>query len=85
MIKKMFSVYDVKTGVYGNVFLCVSDGEALRAVSDEVNNPQTTWHKHSADFRLDVLGEVNLLTGEIGTVSAPRHVIDLAQLKTEPK
>jgi len=82
MLKKMYSVYDVKTGVYGQVMVLLTDGEALRVVTDTVNKPGNILADHAEDFRLDYLGEINLVTGEISQINAPRHVIDCAQLRT---
>lgn len=81
MVKKMYSVYDVKTGVYGTVMVLLTDGEALRVMSDTVNAKGNMIADHSEDFRLDCLGEINMLTGEIITINVPRYVIDCAQLK----
>lgn len=84
MIKKMYSVYDVKSGVYGPLMLCLTDGEALRAAADTVNqpnNPNNVIAQHPEDFRLDYIGDFNMATGSIDSVNAPKHLIDCAQLK----
>lgn len=85
MLKKLYSVYDVKTGIYGTVMVLLTDGEALRVMSDTVNGKGNLIAEHPNDFRLDCLGEINLVTGEIINVNAPRHVIDCAQLKEVAK
>lgn len=81
MLKKMYSVYDVKTGIYGTVMVLLTDGEALRIMTDTVNSKDNMIANHPNDFRLDCLGEISLTTGEIITINTPRHVIDCAQLK----
>lgn len=81
MLKRLYAVYDVKTGTYGTVMVLLTDGEALRVAEDEANRSGSMLNSHSADFRLDYLGEFNPFTGEINTADAPRHVIDIAQLK----
>jgi hypothetical protein len=86
MMKKLYSVYDVKTGVYmDRLMVLLTDGEALRVIADTVNAKGNIIADHPADFRLDFIGEINLVTGEILTLNAPRHVIDCAQLKEEGK
>jgi len=80
MLKKVYSVYDVKTGVYGPLMLCLTDGEALRAIEDAVNQANHPLAMHPNDYRLDCLGEYNLATGEIVQVECPRHIVDCAQL-----
>lgn len=81
MLKKMYSVYDVKSGVYGPLMLCITDGEALRAAADTVNASGNVISSHPEDFRLDYIGDFNMCTGQIDTLNAPRHMIDCAQLK----
>lgn len=83
MIKRIYGIYDVKTGFYGpSVMVLINDGEALRIVTDEVNLRQESMlNRHPEDYRLDFLGEFNTNTGEINTVLAPKYVVDLAQLK----
>lgn len=84
MIKRMYSVYDVKAGIYGTLMCLLSDGEAIRVMIDTVNSKQpNTISEHPSDFRLDYLGDINLSTGEIVQVDCPKHVIDVAQLVTE--
>lgn len=82
MHKKIYGVYDVKTGVYmDRVMVLLTDGEALRVITDTVNAKGNVLSDHAEDFRLDYLGEINLCTGELNQVDAPRHVIDCVQLK----
>lgn len=85
MTKRIYSVYDVKTGVYGMLMLLLTDGEALRVISDEVNSKDSMLHRHSEDYQLHMMGEFNLNTGEIVTCYPPRHVSDCAQLKEVSK
>lgn len=86
MIKKMYSVYDVKAGVYGSVMCLLSDGEAVRVMIDTVNSSQqNTISQHPNDFRLDYLGDINLETGRIIPEVTPKHVIDCGSLVSEVK
>lgn len=80
MLKKMYSVYDVKTSVYGTVMVLLTDGEALRVMSDTVKAKGNMISDHPADFRLDFLGEIDLTTGRIYPLENPRHIVDIAQL-----
>lgn len=78
----MYSVYDVKTGIYGTVMVLLTDGEALRVMIDTVNAKGNMIADHPNDYRLDMIAEINIATAEITTVGCPRHVIDCAQLIT---
>jgi len=84
MLKKLFSVYDVKTGSYGSVMVLLSVGEALRVMQDTVNANDNIIAKHPADFRLDCLGEIDMVTGKIESTT-PQHIVDIAQLIVEAK
>lgn len=65
MKKKIFAVYDDKAQTYNSPLFLNTDGEALRALSDEVNNPESLIHKHPDDFRLYRLGSYDSDTGAI--------------------
>lgn len=65
MVKKIYAIWDAKTSTYGQPMFLISDGEALRVVQDAVTKPGTVLSDHPNDFRLDMLGYFNLLTGDI--------------------
>lgn len=64
MIHKVFSVYDVKSEVYGRPFCAVAVGEALRAFKDLASDKNTTVGRYPDDFKLCQVGEFNDLTAE---------------------
>lgn len=80
MIKRIYAVYDVKTGVYGSPMFLLTDGEAIRVCTDAVAKPGNTLGDHPQDFRLDYLGEFSLSDGVIKPVDIPLHLVELAQL-----
>jgi len=79
MVKRIYAVYDVKTGVYGNPFFLLSDGEAIRTITDAVSAKGNTLSEHPNDFRVDYLGEIELTTGQI-MPNTPLHLVEVAQL-----
>lgn len=81
MTKRIYAIYDVKTGTYGQPMFLLSDGEALRVVQDAVAKPGNVLSDHANDFRLDAIGEFDVKTGMITQDSfMPKHIIEIAQL-----
>ena len=54
---KMFSVYDEKAQAYMRPFMFSTYGQATRAFSDGVNDPQSHMNKHYQDYSLYCIGE----------------------------
>lgn len=54
---KAFAIFDSQALVYNTPFFFGQDGQALRAVSDLVNDPQSSVSKHPADYTLYRVGE----------------------------
>lgn len=62
---KVYSVYDEKALVYGLPTCFSTDGLALRAFADLVQNPNSNVHKYPGDFKLYRIGEFNDASGEL--------------------
>lgn len=60
---RVFAVYDDKAGAYMTPFFMPSVGEAVRAFSDAVVNPESAFHRHADDFTLYELGEYDQALG----------------------
>lgn len=65
MLTKVFAIYDSKVEAYLQPFFSMSTGSAIRAFSDAVQNPQSQFNKHSADFTLFELGTYDDMTGTL--------------------
>lgn len=61
---RIFSVYDVKAEAYLAPFTFPENGQAIRAFSDTVNDPNSMFNKHAADFTLFRLGYFDQSSGE---------------------
>lgn len=59
MIKKVFTVYDEKSEAYLQPFFLDTVGQAIRAITDCVNDVDHNFCRHSSDFSLFLLGEFN--------------------------
>jgi len=83
MDKRIYAIFDVQTGAYGNPMFLTSDGEAIRVVSDAVNDKdqRNNLANHSEDFRLDMLGHMDYRTGKITSLDVPLQLMQCAQLK----
>lgn len=63
MLLKIFTVYDSKAEAYLQPFYMQSTGQALRSFEDTVNDTNTQFHKHAADFTLFEIGNFDDSTG----------------------
>jgi hypothetical protein len=59
VIKKVFSVYDEKSEAYLQPFFLDTVGQAVRAITDCVNDSNHAFSRHSSDYTLFLLGEFN--------------------------
>jgi len=57
MVKKIFSIYDEKSEAYLQPFFLDTDGQAVRAIVDCLNDSNHNFARHSADYTLFALGE----------------------------
>lgn len=80
MIVNAYSIFDTKSLVYSNPFYAVTDGAAIRVVSDAANDMNTSLGKHPADFILYKVGSYNDASGVLQTLDPREHVIDLIAL-----
>ena len=58
-----FTVFDQAVGAHVNPFFLRSNGEAIRAFTAEVNNPQSNFHQSPKDFTLLRVGTFDDNTG----------------------
>jgi hypothetical protein len=60
---KVYSVYDVKMGLYDKPFYQHNKLQAIRSFADAVNDSESPFFKHPEDYRLFELGEYDQDTG----------------------
>lgn len=65
MIKKLYAVFDKVALVYGNPFLSVNDGLAIRSFHHACKDPNTDLHQNPIDFSLMLIGSYDDETGVI--------------------
>jgi hypothetical protein len=66
---KIFSVYDKKAGSYRNPVTFNTTAESVRAFGQLCADPTTELSIYAEDYHLELLGELNTVTGEITTES----------------
>lgn len=75
-ILKVYSVKDAKVGAFMAPFFMRSKGEAIRAFTDLVNDPQSMVAKHPEDYCLYEIGTWDEELGKI--LSIPLDSLGLA-------
>lgn len=71
MQMKMFSIYDSKTEAFSRPFVCHTPSEAVRTFSDAVNQGDSPYNRHPADYTLFAIG---LWDDASGTLDSCPHV-----------
>lgn len=78
MIKQVFSIYDEKGQVYGDPFYYTHQGEAVRAVTEAMQDFNTMLAKYPADFKLYALGQFDNTKGIMISSAIPELVCSLS-------
>lgn len=73
---RIYTVYDCKGLFYGPPFYSQTDGSALRAFSEVVNDPSTPIGRHPRDYSLFFIGEFDDQHGEVLSVAPKQHIAD---------
>lgn len=86
MTKTIFAVLDAASGAFGNPWVVPHIGVALRAFTDEVNNPDTgDLFRHPQDFALYEIGSYDDISGTITALPIPKLIAQAASLKNVPQ
>lgn len=77
MLMHIFSVRDSVAQVFGRPFYSVNAGAAIRAFSDQVNNPdpQNELFAHPSDFELYELGSFDDVSCRIEPLPEPKPLV----------
>jgi len=79
MQKNVYTAYDKKAAAYLQPFFMRTDAEAVRAIQDAANDPQSLFHHHAADYQLCYIGTFDDATGVL-CPGAQRVVVDVGVL-----
>lgn len=81
MNHKIFTVYDNAVKAYLPPMFLRTRGEAIRAVTEALRDPNHQFAKHSPDYVLFELGEFDDTTGLCDLHSAPESLGVLTEFK----
>ena len=65
MLSKIYAVYDNKAEAFMEPFFATNAGVALRRFADNVNHPDSIFHKHPNDFCLYEIGAFDDQPGDV--------------------
>lgn len=71
MITKIFAIYDSKAEAYLPFFVLPSKGEAIRALTELVNDDKHQFGKHAEDYTLFELGSWDNLNCKFSLHTTP--------------
>lgn len=83
MIFRIFSVYDTKVEAFMQPFFAPTRGAAIRMFSDTVNDPQTVFARHHADYILFELGEYHDHNAAFVMLDGPQSIGPATMFKEE--
>lgn len=83
MIVKVFCIYDSKAEAYLPPFFMKSKGEAIRALTNHVNDEQHNFCKYAHDFSLFDCGTWDDATGKFDLLNTPHSILVLHELKRD--
>jgi hypothetical protein len=81
---KMYSVYDSKVEAFMSPFAMRAKGEALRAFTTTVNDPQSNISQYPEDYSLHEVGEWDEKSGQLKPLTAPIHLGQAVEFKNQP-
>lgn len=81
MIYKVFTIYDSKAGAFLQPFFMKTNGEAERAISNVLRDPEHNFTVHSDDFTLFELGSFDDVSAKFIQLDTPHSIGLLNQFK----
>jgi hypothetical protein len=85
MMQKMYSIFDKKSEIYTKPFVEMTDGTAVRAITDLIRQQPGGPHaQYSQDYTLYRVGEFDERSGLVSSL-VEEKIIELATLTDEAK
>ena len=85
MIHKIYTIFDSKALVFGNIFIQKTNGEAIRSFSEVANDPQSAICKYPEDFCLMEIGTFDDTKGQLTSLNAPINLGLAQEFKRAPR
>ncbi|UDN67629.1 nonstructural protein [robinz microvirus RP_77] len=80
-----YSLYDRKTQTFGVPFFAVTDGSAVRSLTDLAADQNTIVGQHPGDFVLFLVGRFHTGSGELLPIAPAQHVCDALSVAPESR
>jgi len=81
MVKKIFSIYDEKAEAHLQPFFFDTNGQAIRAIVDCLNDPNHNFARHTSDYTLFFIGQFD---DSDGTITVNKTSLgNLVEFKTQ--
>jgi hypothetical protein len=74
MILQVFTIYDSKIESYYKPFYALTKGEAIRSLTDELQQKDSMIAKHPSDYTLFHLGEYDDSTAQFNSLNTPHSL-----------
>lgn len=74
-VLQLFSVFDVKVGVFAPPFCGRSRGEAIRSFTDACKDESLPFKRHPGDYKLYFMGEFDDNSGIISVSGIPTFIL----------
>lgn len=81
MFITVVAIKDHKADCYSQPMFFATEGQAIRAFQDALNDPQSNMHKHPSDYDLYKLGTFDDLEGIFTNEPKPQRIAIGDQLK----
>lgn len=82
MTNNLYSIYDKKASIYGDVFTSINNATAIRRFNELVEDKSTTVHMFPSDFSLVHLGTCDTETAVIESKN-PEIISEASSFKQE--
>jgi len=83
MVKKVYSVFDVKAKIFDKPFHMSQNGEAMRLFGDAVNDEKTMFFRHPEDYQLFLIAEFDDNSGMYKSLEHPDFLCNGIDFKKE--
>lgn len=85
MDKNLYTIYDKKSELYAPPFVELTDGTAIRVVTDLLNNSNSPFAKYPSDYTLVKVGSYDELTGIPSGDTPPETIMEILTIKEAMK
>jgi len=85
MDKNLYTIFDKKSEIYAPPFVELTDGTAVRMVTDLLSTPNTPFAKYPTDYTLVRIGSYDELTGIPSSDIPPTTIMELSDIKDSMK